>query len=133
MFGRQTVQTESKMKQNEFMERLQYQMLEAKRADIYKELEEINLRLFGWNRTLNVGEEFFEAKMENQERTFNNITQRNERTKQKQDELAKRPKTFFEQTQSLEKPTTDKVIEEKNHGLEYLRGSRFEHLNEKKL
>ena len=65
MFGRQTVQTESKMKQNEFMERLQYQMLEAKRADIYKELEEINLRLFGWNRTLNVGEEFFEAKMEN--------------------------------------------------------------------
>ena len=71
-------------------------MLEAKRAEIYKELEEINLRLFGWNRTLNVGEEFFEAKMEHQERTFNNITQRNERTRQKQDELAKRPKTFFE-------------------------------------
>ena len=54
------------------------------------------MRLFGWNRTLNVGEEFFEAKMEHQERTFNNITQRNERTRQKQDELAKRPKTFFE-------------------------------------
>ena len=108
-------------------------MLEAKRADIYKELEEINLRLFGWNRTLNVGEEFFEAKMENQDRQLNNVTQRNERTKQKEEELAKRPKTFFEKTQSLEKPTAEKIIQDKNHGLDYLRSSRFEHLNEKKL
>ena len=71
-------------------------MLEAKRADIYKELEEINLRLFGWNRTLNVGEEFFEAKMENQDRQLNNVTQRNERTKQKEEELAKPMQEFHE-------------------------------------
>ena len=62
------------MKQNAFAERLESQMLDAKRAEIFKELEECNLRLFGWNRTLNVGEEFFEAKMENQERHFNNVT-----------------------------------------------------------
>ena len=62
-----------------------------------------------------------------------NVTARNEKTKLKQEELKARPRSFFEQIQPLLKPSTEKVLEEKMHGLDYMRESRLEHRNDAKL
>ena len=71
--------------------------------------------------------------MDVQEKTMKNVTARNEKTKLKTDELKGRPKSFFEQIQPLKKPSKEKVIEEKMHGVDYMRESRVEHNNDKRL
>ena len=47
--------------------------------------------------------------------------------------MKSRPKTFFDGVQSLYKPSIDKILEEKNHGTDYMRASREEYNHEKKL
>ena len=108
-------------------------MLDNKRKEVLKDVDECNLRLFGWNKTLNLGEQFFDARMDNQDKHMQNVTARNVKSMLKQDELRQRPKTFFDQIQPLQKPTKEKVLEEKMHGLDYMRESRSEYNHERKL
>ena len=60
MLGRQNVQKELEMKKIEFAERLKGVMLDSKRAEIKRDIEECNMMLAGWNQTHEVGTQLIE-------------------------------------------------------------------------
>ena len=60
LIGRQNVQNAAAMKKIEFQQRLNRVMLDSKRAEINKGVEECNMLLAGWNQTQEIGTQLIE-------------------------------------------------------------------------